>query len=314
MHPLFTLAQVVSAAALLQSPDLSFTPAERGQFTFDTGTFKGRLTATDKQQGLTSLVDVKTGRELTKGRADIGLFTYYRFLSTDRRFGEMGWLMPKSAERAADGTVRIVWPPQPDTPFELTATYKWVRPDALDVETSLRPERDMPKFEIFLASYFADAFRCKVYLKPGRYAKGEPELAAADVSPLTRGLYYAFVRDLQAAQIVCDGRWVRGSNPVDWAITRYLAGALAVQEDRAGGVTCAVMARPEDCFSIYVSYNMDPPDGVADHHSAYLGLFGRDLKAGQTARTTTRLVVFSKPTTEQILSEYRAFAGKTAGQ
>jgi hypothetical protein len=34
--------------------------------------------------------------------------------------------MPKKPERAADGAVRIVWPPLPDRPFELTAMYKWV--------------------------------------------------------------------------------------------------------------------------------------------------------------------------------------------
>jgi len=124
---------------------------------------------------------------------------------------------------------------------------------------------------------------------------------------LTLGLYYAFARDLAAAGMVCDGRWLRGDNPVDWALTRYLAGALAVQEDRGGGPACVIMSRPEDCPVVYASYNMDPPDGVANHHSTYLGLFGKDIKAGQTVRTTSRLVVLDKMAADQVVAEYRRF-------
>ena len=310
MLQLLAMIHFGAVAVLAQSPDLMFAPAANGQFAFDTGTVKGQLTATVDREGVTSIVDVKTGRELTKGRPDIGVFTYYRFLSTDKRWGDIGWQMPKNPERVADGTVRIVWPPQPERPFELTATYKWVRPDALDVETAIKAGADLPRFEVFLASYFADSFRCKVYLKPGKYAKGEPELVAADASPLTTGLYYAFVRDLAGAQMVEDGRWARGTNAVDWAITRYLAGGLAVQEDRASGLTCALMSRPEDCFCIYASYNMDPPDGVASHHSIYLGLVGKDVKAGQTVRTTSRLLVGKHLSAEQIVGEYKKFAAE----
>ncbi len=307
MTALIPLVQLLSAATLMQAPDLSFAPGADGQFAFDTGVLKGRLSATAKEQGLTSVVDVKTGRELTKGRNEYGIFTYYRFLGSDRRWGTMGWVMPKTAERTSDGAVRVTWSANPEQPFELIATYKWARPNAIDVETAVKVEKDLPQFEVFIGSYFADTSRCSVYLKPGRHTRGEPELAAADVCPLTRGVYYAFVRDLAAARMIFDGRWLLGDHPVDWSITRHLAGALAVQEDRRSGPACVLMSRPEDCPVVYASYNMDPPDGVASHHSTYLGLFGKDIRAGQTVRTTSRLVVLEKVAVEQVISEYRKF-------
>jgi len=83
------------------------------------------------------------------------VFSYYRFLGTDRRWGTMGWQMTKTAERTSDGAVQVTWPAQPEQPFELSATYKWVQPNALNVETAVEAKRDLPNFEVFIGSYFA---------------------------------------------------------------------------------------------------------------------------------------------------------------
>jgi len=43
------------------------------------------------------------------------------------------------------------------------------------------------------------------------------------------------------------------------------------------------MGSRKDCFAIFTPFQTEP------HYSMYLSLFGRDLRAGQTAETRTRL-------------------------
>jgi hypothetical protein len=61
------------------------------------------------------------------------------------------------------------------------------------------------------------------------------------------------------------------------------------------------MAPPQDCFAI------STPHQAEGHYSLYLSLFGRTLKAGETARARARLVIASSPSDNQILALYQAY-------
>jgi len=294
-------------AASLHAQDLKFQTAGEGAYTFDTGALRGKLLAGPKSQGITSLIDVKTGKELTHGHAEFGVFSIYRLLYTDGRWGHAGWEMPKEGKLSNDGALQIAWPAQDEHPVELTATYRWTAANTLDLEVAAKPKKDAPKFELFLASYFNEHTRAEVYLKPGFHAGGEPALIAADVCPLTLGTYLAFPRDRAAAQMFCDQRWDKEPNPVHWSITRYMAGPLAVQRDQKDKTALVLMARPEDCFSIDMPYNMTPPDGVAAHHSTYFSLFGKNVKAGEMVKARLRLMVGQDSKADKILEAYRGF-------
>lgn len=301
------LASVVTA----QSPDLSFKAGQNGEFAFDTGKFAGRLAAGEKSGGVISLVDKTSGVELAKGNPQYGIFSFYRLLSSNKRWGSVFWEWPKHASVNADGSLRIDWPAADDHPVEVSGVFKWSSPDTLDVEVSIKPRQDLPKVELFIGSYFKKDARGSVYLAPARHGGGKPELVPVDVSPLTLGTYYAFPRDLPAGQLVYDGRWELGLHPVQWSITRYLAGPLAIRHDPQTGMSMMLMSRPEDCFSIMCSYNQDPPDGVAGHYSTYLSMFGRDLKAGETARAFVRLVVRKDVSADAAVQVYEQFLKET---
>jgi hypothetical protein len=286
---------LISGLACAQSPDLAFTSVKPGEFTFDTGQFTGRLVAGEKAQGLVSLIDKASGVDLAKGRPEYGIFSFYRLLSSNKRWGGVMWEWPKSAALLPDGGVRIEWPAaaggDDEHPADITGTFRWTSPDTLDVEATLKPHKDMPGLELFIGSYFKNDARGHVYLGPTRHAAGKPAMVAVDVTPLTVGTYNAFPRDLAAAQFVFDGRWELGSHPVQWSVTRYMAAPLAVRHDAKTGTSLAIMSRPRDCSTLYCSYNQEPPDGIAGHYSTYLSLFGRDVKAGETARAAARLAV-----------------------
>lgn len=306
--PALALLAYLCTAPLARAGDLSFHPAGDGVFAFDTGQVRGRLTAGTNSQGVISLVDSKTGKELTRGQAAYGILSFYRLLSTDHRWGAVAWDWPKRGRLLPGGAVEITWPAGDDHPVDLTAVYRWSAPGTLDLEASATPARVIAKLEVFLGSYFADAFRAQVYLKPARHGSGQPGLVSPDVNPLVVGTYLAFPRDRAAASLFYDGRWDKGLNPVQWSVTRHMAGPLVIQHDRQTGITCALMARPDDCFAVNVPYNMDPADGVAGHHSTYLSLFGRDVKAGETVRARLRLLVGTDLPPEKLLEAYRGFA------
>ena len=283
---------IVSGLVWGQSPDLAFKADKADEFTFNTGPLSGKAKVDPQRQGIISLIDGATGTELTKGGTDFGLFSHYRMLGPNSRWGAIIWQWPKSAKVLADGGLQIDWSAADDHPAELAAIFRWAAPDTLDVETIIKPQKDMPKLEIFVGSYFKPDAKGYVYLSPARYGPAGPgELVACDINALMVGTYLSFPRDLAAAQLVYDGRWDQGLHPVQWSITRYLAGPLSVRQDAKSGVSILLMSRPQDCFAINCSYNPPPADGVANHFSTYLSLFGRDVKAGETAKACSRLGV-----------------------
>ena len=268
-------------------PELAFKPSGEGLFAFDTGALKGTLRADGKCQGIIPLVDTRSGANLAHS---VGVLSYYRLFSTGKRYAD-GRSRPTTNKLLPDGAVKIHWPADEANPFEMEALFRWKSPTTIDLETTVKPTQDLPRFEVFLSSYFAKEFRSFVYVKPARSGSGKPGFLAADVSPLLQGTYLAFPRDLAAAQIVLDGRWELGHNPVQWSVTRYLAAPMAMRRDEKSDLTALFLSRPEDCFAIETPYNMTPPDGVAGHYSTYLSLFGGDLKAGQATAARVRLVI-----------------------
>lgn len=288
------LAALIVAGAVLpaaaQTPNLAFCDAGQGAFAFDTGVLKGTLRADASTAAVTSIVDAKTGAELLHGPGGLGLFTFYRLLAANHRWGDVIWTWPKNTRLSANGAVEIAWPPADDHPLEIIATLKWSSPESLDMTVRLTPQRDVAAPELFLGSYFAAGFDSLVYLAAPRHAPGKPDFLRADVGPLTHGTYMMFPRDLKAARLIYDGRWEIGSNPVQWSISRYIAAPLAMRRDEKKDVAAVLMARKQDCFAVGCSYNMQPPDGVAAHYSTYLCLFGEDLKAGQSATAKVRAV------------------------
>lgn len=304
-----TLAVLLAATIGVQAEDLAFRVTEPGKLVFDTGAYKGVLQVDDAHQGILSLVDVKSGEELAKGSNEYGLFNVYRLLAANQRWGDAGWTLPKKVRLVEEGAVRIDWTTADDRPFDLAAELQWKAADTLDMAIMVRPRRDLARFEVFLSSYVKAGMRSLVYLKPARHSADQPAFVPGDVTPLTVGTYLSFPRDLQAARLVYDGRWERGKNPVQWSISRYLAAPLAMRRDPKTEQVLLFMARPEDCFAIETSYNMDPPDGVAGHYSTYLSLFGRDLKAGEEAKVVARLVAGKGIAAAKAVELYNRFAG-----
>jgi len=300
-----------SAAGLATAGDgsLAFKPTDKkGIFQFDTGQLTGTLKLDGRKQGIDRLIHVASGIEVTYGGGYVGLLSPYRVFCSGKRFGHAARDWPSQPSITADGAVKALFPPEKDHPLELVMTYRWISPDTLEFEVEAKPQQDMPKFELFMSSYFAKQFAAYVYLQPNRFERGaKPRLMPVKFHPLFAGNYMIFPRDRNAALIVLDGRWDMPPNPVQWCITRWMAGPLAVRQHRTSGLTAVLMAPPSECFAVATPYDKTPPDGVAGHRSLYFCLFGQDVKAGRSVKARMRLVVSDQLDNTGVIGRYQTF-------
>jgi hypothetical protein len=273
----------------------SLKAAEGKEYRFDTGLLRGTLREGGKSKGLRPVFDVSSGAGLAGG---LGLFSPYRLLTADARFGPAAWDWASQAQVLADGAVEVHWTPDAEHPLDITAVYRWTAPNTLDFAVAVKPQQDLRKFELFLASYF-DGFPASLAYVQDPGAGGKAAFMEAVKSA---GVWQAFPRDDDAARIINDGRWKRPPNPVDWKIMPRLAAPLALRRDAKSGLVAVLMAPAEDCFAVSM------PFGEEDHRSVYLSLFGRDLKAGQAAAARARLVIGRDISDDQAIALYRAYA------
>ncbi|HOB98937.1 MAG TPA: hypothetical protein PKM43_09360 [Verrucomicrobiota bacterium] len=262
----------------------AFKPAADGGFEFDTGVLRGRLRAGGKSLGLSSVVHVPTATRLDSSN---GLFSHYRVFTRGKRHGGGAWDWPSTATLRPDGAVEVLFPATPERPIELKALYRWAGPATLDLETTVRAVSDLEAFESFLASYFSAPFTNSiVYARDSTSTPNRSGFFAADKPA---GDWQIFPRDDAAAGVIRDGRWQLEPHPVAWVIRPPLARPLAVRRAPGAGLAAILMAAPTDCFAIATPHESD------GHYSTYLSLFGRDLKAGETARARARLVILPSP-------------------
>jgi hypothetical protein len=285
----------VAQSSAAESAALRFVPSGDNEFAFDTGVLRGKLRGGGKSAGLSSVVHIPTGIKLD---ASMGLFSHYRLFTANKRYGTAGWDLPSEAKLAPDGSVAVRWAASPDRPFELSAVYRWAAPNVLDLETGVLAKTNLFKFESFLASYFSSPFtNASVWTR----ASGESRFLPADRSA---GVWLAFPRDDAAVSIIQDGRWKIEPNPVDWVIMPRLAEPVAFRRCPANGLTAVILSPPEDAFAILTPFQTEP------HYSTYLSLFGRDFKAGESARARARLVIGANLTERDILKLRQEFSSR----
>lgn len=285
------------------SPKLAFVADGKGGYTFDTGVLRGTLCPNGKLQGLTSVTHIPSGTRLDRS---MGILSYYRVFTTGKRYGAGAWEWLSAAKLLPDATVQVTSPAAADRPFDFSAAYRWKDPQTLDVETTVTAHKDLSKFESFLASYFDAAFPSPfVYVSENPEVGGKPGFLPAKKS---FGDWQMFPRDAQVVPIIRDGRWQLEPNPVNWTIMPRLKSPLCLRRGAASGLAVVVMAPPEDCFAVAT-----PCEGET-HYSLYVSRFGRDIRAGETAKARTRFVLASAPSDEQVVALYQQYVSELAHQ
>ena len=273
----------------------AFTPAGK-EFSFDTGLLRGTFRSQGRSLGLTPMLDIASGAELA---GPYGVFSPYRLLTSEARYGKGTWDWASEARRLADGAVEVRWSADERHPLDLLAVYRWKAPGTLDLEMQVTPHQDLPRFELFLAAYFKGLPVSSAYVQACSETGGK-----AGFLPATQEVahWHMYPRDDAAVAIIQDGRWQRPPNPVEWKIRPRLASPLAMRRNESTGLTALVMGPAQECFAIAM------PFGEDNHGSIYLSLFGRDLSRGKRAVTRARLVIGHAISEDQALALYKTFA------
>lgn len=279
------------------SPKLAFTRAA-SELRFDTGVLKGTLGEGGKSLGLRPVTHIASGVQVAGA---LGILSPYRMLTSDARFGTAAWDWASKAEPQADGAAKVHWLPDKVHPLEMTGVYRWAADDTLDLELTVKPQRDLRRFELFLASYFNGFPASLACVRQPASAGGSWRFMEAVKA---QGDWQTFPRDDATAAIFADGRWARPPHPVTWKMMPRLAAPLALRRDANSGLTAVLMSRPDDCFAVSMPY------GEEGHRSVYLSLFGGDLKAGQEASAGARLVIGKDITEDRAMELYRAYLKK----
>jgi hypothetical protein len=290
------LFEILSFAAV---PNLAFTPTADGGFQFDTGVLTGRLGVGGKSGGLMSVIHTATRLRLDDGH---GLLNPYRVFSRSKRYGTAVWDWPCTTERHADGAVKMDWDDGADRPFRLHATYRWRDPLTVELEMVVTARVDLPAFEVFVASWFDDAFTNASICVAG---PGQPKPHFASV-PRSEGEWQIFPRSEAFLPVIQDGRWRIPPDPVDWAIRAPFALPVARRKAASSGLSGILMAPPEEVFAIAA------PHDDERHHSLYLSLFGDDVAATETRRARIRLAVAVARSDSAVLRTYQETVGEWA--
>ena len=278
---------------------LAFMPSgAKEEYRFDTGEFRGLLRQGGKSRGFSSLVHVPSGTRLD---GSLGILSHYRVFTKNKRYGPAAWGWPSTSKLLPDGAVQVNWPKAKGRPFEMTAVYRWSSPNTIDVTTTVKAAADLEKFESFLASYFNRNFPATSVYAQG--AKG-PRFATTEKSG---GHWQMFPRDRKMVAVIQDGRWKQLPHPVNWAIRDNLAAPLGLRRGKGNPLVAILMARGADCYAL------STPFAGEGHYSLYLSLFGRDVKAGQSATARARMVIARSPTDRQIVDMYTKYVARPAG-
>ena len=272
--------------------------SKKEEYRFDTGVLRGTLRRGGASRGLSSLTHVPSG---TRFDGSLGILSHYRVFTKNKRYGPAAWGWPSTSKLLPDGAVQVNWPKAKDRPFQLTAVYRWAAPDTLDVTTTVTAAADLPGFESFLASYFNRNFPATSV-----YAQG-PKGPRFATTPKSAGHWQMFPRDRKMISVIQDGRWKQNPHPVAWAIRENLAAPLGIRRGKGNPLVAILMAPAEDCYAL------STPFAGEGHFSLYMSLFGRDVKAGQSATARARLVIANSPTDRQIVEMYTKYVARPAG-
>ncbi|MGO9111206.1 MAG: hypothetical protein ACLP9L_18430 [Thermoguttaceae bacterium] len=262
---------------------------------FDTGVLKGTLGEGGKSLGLRPVTHIASGAQIAGA---FGILSPYRMLTSDARFGTAAWDWVSKSDLLADGSARVNWAADKEHPLEMVGVYRWAADDVLDLELTVRPQRDLRRFELFVASYF-NGF--PLSLACVQQPASENRSCRFMEALKALGDWQMFPRDDTAAAICNDGRWSRPPHPVTWKIMPRMAAPLALRRDAKSGLTVVLMSRPDDCFAVSMPY------GEEGHRSVYFSLFGGDLKAEQKASAGVRLVIGTDITADRAMELYRAY-------
>ena len=224
-------------------------------------------------------------------RPDSGMVMYPRQMSLAR----------KITHELSDDTVTLRFPSEPDFGLEMELAYR-AEGDAVDCDMVIRPSKEIPRFEIFFASYIVEAFD-----------ETWAPLANADGSESWERLNnrvevnrtFGIARDADAIEMRGDGRYGDPSKGLHRDVEdRFYSKPILVARNSDNGFSLIFLLDPGVTTYLTGQYH--------EWDTAHDWCFGEDLVPGNELVARTRMVYRCLPDPsilgEQVNSLWEAFA------
>ncbi len=282
---------------------------------FDLDDVSVELTPGGSYHGVTRLTDRRTGRQVIDER--YSALNLFRLFAVNQGMGQPR-LMDREVTLTDDGMV-IHWPRTDVFHGDLTARYVVREPGLIDLSVTARHEGSYAGFEVFVSSYFDQALRPYVYLKPDpRANQTDYDLVLPTYNPVFQGTLLVFPRDEHAARMCLDGRWSRcemSAPTVQPCPVRHFQVPVAWLAVPDSDLAVVLGSRPGDCCAVSTRYWPDEESHRMTTYSAFdLALFGHDATAGMERTVRVRLALCRIDGPEDPLRRYQDFlaeAGRT---
>jgi hypothetical protein len=277
-------------------------------WTLETEELTGTLQPQGQRHGLKTLVHRPTGIDVV--HPDYDVLNLFLLFATNRCMGQARTL--ERTVEGGDGALTVHWPATDEHNAELTAVYRLVEPNMVDLSVTVCSNWPYPAYEVFLSNYFPPEFQPWVYLQPCPYVDppDQPQWVAPQVSDVFAGTGLVWPRDFNCSPRSVDGRWTGIWALYQWNPQRFYELPLMMQVHPDGELAAVMMSRPEHCYAVvsgYNSGNMDDP--FKSQNPLYFSLFGDDLAPGDERTARVRLAVIElDDEMKRPLELYKSFA------
>lgn len=242
-------------------------------------------------------------------RARQGHLNLYRLYAGEKSLGSLRDELP-AVEQLDDGA-RLTWPATGVRAARVEATWRLTGPAQIDLEIKVTATRDMEKVEILPAVYCPPLMEKYVCLEREGLHVGVPAPPPAEGEGPNDYPYFPLSEidrqaQLLSGRLTSDWKWLTALQPEN--------AALPITWSNNGTTEILLMGDPESTSAVSATPRPNSPEPKAwsslERHSAlYLSLFCRDLKAGQSLTSHTRLVYrqINHPGMADRVKRYREF-------
>jgi hypothetical protein len=276
-------------------------------YEFDTGSLFGCIDPHSWYHGVAGLVQCEDQVDVVRPRKAFLNAEYYRKPGMERRMlPRMLSIDKKTTHELSQGRVFVRFPEEPLYGFAMELAYR-PHADAVDMQVTIRPSKDVPQFEIFFASYVCESF--SETWTPLKSQEGEQRWKRLDNRNVINECF-GVLREV--ADGTADGEGgssgERTGGPPRTIEKQPFSKPILVARNPSNGLAIVFLCDPHATTSLAGQYH-----GWDTAHDWW---FGADLAAGQPMRASARMIYrrFEDPSSmfEEVDREWSDFTAELA--
>lgn len=250
-------------------------------YEFDTGRMFGCIDPYSHYHGVVGLMHREYQVDAVRPRKAFLNAEYYRRPGVKQRMlPRQLSLEKKTTHELSEGEVIVCFPEEPEYGFAMALSYR-PHGDTLDMRVELLPSRDVPRFEVFFASYVCEAF--SETWAPLADEAGKQHWRKLDNRKVINEAFRVF------GHVADDARQNEGRST-----KRHQSGLRWKTEDRPFSKPILIARNPSDGLAVVFLCDPDATTSLAGQYhgwdTAHDWWFGADLVAGQPKTASARMI------------------------